>query len=425
MAILKIKKNFLYAYLALTFSFMGGCAIFQGPIGSFQWRFFYYGSPLVLLALSMYYIYKNRNIEIIKNRNFFIRLFCVPRLIMLLYSCFIWLITATSFPYISRGISNTLFQCTAYICGVCIACGEKDDILDITTLSAITVFVISYIIGFLQNGFYFIYAFNPFNDIADSFRKYTELHELSYIVGLCILMNLIIGKNTSLKKKKFLFWISLLVFITSWKRIGIFAVLTTYLYYGLFSKSKTKNKSVFVRLTGVIGTIISILFVSMVVSGKLDILLKSFGIGMMGRDIIYAYFRKFAYFSPSYVGKGLGFVSRQFDYITVYDLYNMSSIRALHNDYFKMYIELGFIGFVFWCVWWLISIPQIIQKRYGIKKAFICLLFILFEYILFTTDNTESYTNFQMVLSSIITYFAMFYLEHSENKLQNDYVTLY
>lgn len=413
MAGLKVKKKSFYAYIAMTFSFMGCCSVFQGTAGSLQWTLFYYGSPLVLAILSLYYVSLNRDIRVKRERRFFILLFCVPRVFMLLYSCIVWLISSTAFPYISRGISNTLFQCVAYICGVCIACGEKDDILNITLASAITVFGLSYLIGFVQNGISFFYALNPFNTSADSFRKYTELHELAYIVGLCILLNLIIGKHTSLKKRSALFWLSIVVFVVAWKRIGIFAVALTYLYFVLFSHSKRSNKSFFVKVTGIAGTIICIVYVSLIVSGEFVALLKSFGIDMMGRDIIYNYFRKFTSFSPTFIGKGVGFVGRQFDYTTSADLYNMASIRALHNDFFKMYIELGFVGFVVWIFWWLIRLPQVIQNRYGVKKAFICLLFILFAFILYTTDNTESYTNFQMELSAIITYFSCFYVDRN------------
>lgn len=413
MAEVRVKKKSFFAYIAMTFSFMGGCSIFQGTVGSLQWTLFYYGGPLILAVLSLYYVSLNRNIRVQKERRFFVRLFCAPRVVMLLYSCIVWVVSNTAFPYVSRGISNTLFQCTVYICGVCIACGEKDDILEISLASAITVFGLAYLNGFIQNGISFIYALNPFDVSADSFRKYTELHEVAYIVGLYILMNLIIGKRTSLKKKNALFWISVVVFVVAWKRIGIFAVAMTYLYFMLFYNSKRSNKSFFVKLTGIVGTIICLIYVSLIVSGEFVTLLKSFGIDMMGRDIIYTYFRQFTTFFPTFIGKGVGFVGRQFDYTTSADLYNMVSIRALHNDFFKMYIEIGFIGFIVWLIWWLIKLPQIIQKRYGVKKAFICLLFVLFSFILYTTDNTESYINFQMELSAIITYISCFYVDQS------------
>ena len=409
----KIRKSSIFAYLAMTFSFMGSCSVFQGEVGSLQWILFYYGSPLILLALSIYYVSLSRDIKVRKGRKLFILLFCMPRVIMLMYSCIIWCVTDTAFPYISRGVSNTLFQCVAYSCGVCIACGEKYDILEISLASAVTVFGLSYLSGFAENGISFVHALNPFDASAYDFRTYTELHELAYIVGLCILMNLIIGKHTSLKKKNALFWFSIIVFIVAWKRIGIFAVALTYLYYVIFSRSKKKNKSFFIKITGIIGSIICVVYVSLIVSGTFVTLLQSFGIDMMGRDIIYTYFMKFTTFSLTFMGKGVGFVGRQFDYTTKADLYNMVSIRALHNDFLKMYIEIGFIGFIVWVFWWLIGMPQIIQKRYGIKKAFICLLFILCAFILYTTDNTESYTYFQMQLSALITYISCIYVNQN------------
>ena len=89
----------------------------------------------------------------------------------------------------------------------------------------------------------------------------------------------------------------------------------------------------------------------------------------------------------------------------------MVSIRALHNDFLKMYIELGFIGFCLWVFWWLLKMPKILQKRYGIKKVFVCLLLVLYAFVLYTTDNAESYTYFQMQLAAFIMYICCFYDE--------------
>lgn len=405
----KIKKKTLFTYIAMTISLMGSCSLFQGKVGSLQWIFFYYGSVLILLMLSLYFISLNKNAKIRKERNFFIAIFCGPRIIMLIYSCLIWLATNTAFPYISRGISNTLFQCIAYFCGVCFACGEQDNILKVSLSSGLTVFGLAYLIGFVENGITFLSVLNPLSSAADNFRKFTELHELAYIVGLYILVNLIVGKHTSLKKENILFWLSIIVFGVAWKRIGIFAVILTYLYYLLFSRSKGANKTIFIKITGIVGTIICIIYVSLIVSGIFVELLESFGISLMGRNIIYDYFRRFASFSPVFLGKGLGFVGRQFDYVTSADLYNMVSIKALHNDFFKMYIEMGFVGFLIWVFWWLLKMPRMLQTKYGVEKTFILLLFIIYAFILYTTDNAESYTNFQLHLSALITYICCFY----------------
>ena len=404
MAETRIKTKTFFAYMAMTVSFMGSCSVFQGKVGSLQWTLLYYGGPLILVALSIYYIWTSREAVEAKNRNFFLLIFCVPRIMMLLYSCIIWLVSHTAFPYISRGISNTLFQCSAYICGVCIAYGLKDDILDASLAAVVTVFILAYVDGFIQNGFSFLHALNPFDPLADQFKKFTELHELAYIAGLCILMSLLTEKRNGKKKKTGLFWAAVIVFIVAWKRIGIFAAVVSYLYFALFSRISKRKKSFLIQITGIIGTIICIVYVSLIVSGAFVDFLKNAGIDMMGRDTIYDYFRQFAYFSPSFMGKGVGFVGRQFDYTTRADLYNMVSIRALHNDFFKMYIELGFFGFLAWTFWWLVKVPQIIQNRYSIKKAFVCLALILYAFVLYTTDNAESYSNFQMQLAAFITY---------------------
>ena len=100
MSEIKVKKKSFFAYIAMTISFIGSCSIFQGTAGSLRWMLFYYGSPLILLLLSIYYVSLNRDIRVKKERKFFIGLFITPRIIMVLYSCVIWLISSTAFPYI-------------------------------------------------------------------------------------------------------------------------------------------------------------------------------------------------------------------------------------------------------------------------------------------------------------------------------------
>lgn len=60
--------------------------------------------------------------------------------------------------------------------------------------------------------------------------------------------------------------------------------------------------------------------------------------------------------------------------------------------------------------------PKILQKRYGIKKVFVCLLLVLYAFVLYTTDNAESYTYFQMQLAAFIMYICCFY---DEKKTRN------
>ena len=68
----RVKKKSFFAYIAMTFSFMGSCAIFQGTGGSLQWTLFYYGGPLILAVLSLYYVSLNRDIRVRKERRFLI-----------------------------------------------------------------------------------------------------------------------------------------------------------------------------------------------------------------------------------------------------------------------------------------------------------------------------------------------------------------
>lgn len=174
----------------------------------------------------------------------------MPWIILLLCSI-IWIGTNTAFPYISRGISNTLFLCIAYFCSVCFACRERDNILKVTRISVLSVFGLSYMLVFARNRIAFIHELNPLKPIAYKFEAYTGLYELVYILGLYILLRLITDKNSSRKKRLFILDI-FFAFIITWKRVGILVLIISYLYFLIFHKNGKRDKSLFVKVKGML-----------------------------------------------------------------------------------------------------------------------------------------------------------------------------
>ena len=395
-----IPVHFL-SYVIMTICFMGTCSIFHGEVNSMRWLFFYYGSFMLLFVLSLYSILFTKKTNY-RELLFFVALFCGPKILMFIYSCILWIINNTPFPYISRGISDTLFGCIAFFCGISLGFRLKQNIINITLMSALTVYATSYLIGFLDNGINFIYAFNPLNSLADNYTNYTELHQLTYIVGLYLIVCLLKVNDNNLHIDKTVLLLSVFTFFVSWKRIGIVAILFTMAYLYCSNIIIKKYKSIFLKSTGIVGIIACMLFVYTVISGTFIDIMDSFSINLMGRNIIYSYFSQFANFSYSFIGNGLGFVGRTFDYTTRDDLYNMVSIKALHNDFFKMYLEIGFLCFLLWLIWWLLKLPCIIKNRYGIENAQNAFLLILYSYILYSTDNAEGYTYFQVHFAALI-----------------------
>lgn len=414
---LKIKKRNILPYLTMVFSFMSSCSLFQGDIGTLRWFIFYYGNYVALLLFGLYVGINCKLSKDFKYLNFFIYIFCIPRILMLIYSSILWIVSDTNFSYITRGISNNLYQIIAYISGVLYCYRVKNDILHISLLAVITVYFLSFLIGFFTFGLDFLNAFNPLSDKAYIFKEYVELHELAYILGLYIIIYILSDKGGTLIRNKFLFLLSCICFIISWKRIGILSLTLALLYYTLFRLKGKKASFMDIKISGFIGFLLCIFYIYFIISGKFVYLMKSLKIDLMGRDIIYSYFKYFTKFSIMFFGYGSGFVSRQFDYTTINDLYNMISIKAVHNDLFKMYIEIGFIGYVLWIYWWLIKKPNLLYNKFGLNKALFCFVLICYSFVIYTTDNAESYSNYQMHLLSTMMYMLLYYRE--KNKIIN------
>lgn len=386
----------------MTFSFMGGYSIFYGAVYSIRWYIFYYGKFVLIAFFIMFaYSYYNKDLILSKNRKWMLRMFLIPVIIMFLYSVIIWISNKTAFPYITRGCSDSIFQAWAYIGGICFAFVYKKDAIKYGLYSALITYSMGILLGICVTLGKMvgvdIYGTNY------TVNMFLELHEVVYVIGLYIIFLIFINRRKYIKAPMVLLMISIVYFVLGGKRIGIAAVVLVCIYGAFLVNRNRWAKSKLLKITGWICLFICTIYVALTVSDKLSQILNSLGIDMMGRNIIYNYFRRFCSFSPSYLGRGVGFVSRQFDYTTAGDLLNMVSVKALHNDFMKIYINIGFVGFLIWCWYWVRRIPQSIEKKVDTDSAFFCLLIILFAFITYATDNTEGYSNFQMHMCMMIS----------------------
>lgn len=119
-------------------------------------------------------------------------------------------------------------------------------------------------------------------------------------------------------------------------------------------------------------------------------------INTMGRLDIYKYVEELYEFRIDFLGNGIGAV------MTKLETLNINTARNLHNDFLKLYIEIGFFGLLIYCLTYN-YIFSYINKKY--KKS-LQLIFILMVYtfMLYTTDNTLIYICYLTPLYTIIFY---------------------
>ena len=215
-------------------------------------------------------------------------------------------------------------------------------------------------------------------------------HATLLIMPLIALMYLIEWRN-GMKRCDFVrFIIAAIISLLAYKRIAIGAAL---LMYGLFVINRLFGKNL-ISFVSVIVIALLILYIIIIHTGVIYIYAKLYDINLMFRDVLWPEFEPFYNISVSFEGQGWGFVTR---YI---DLYSMSMYRlqigGLHNDILKIYIELGFIGFILYFGTFLIFIPRYLYKKYSPSISFYFWFVQLYLIIIYLTDNAMIYTPCQI-----------------------------
>ena len=123
-------------------------------------------------------------------------------------------------------------------------------------------------------------------------------------------------------------------------------------------------------------------------------------IELNGREKIYDYISNFYEVSPSYRGKGYEFCVQLLKSMkgTKDQVVN---ITAVHNDILKMYVEMGFWGFLCWILGYYVFQTNWFITRCGEKVAVCFMAINLYMLITYLTDNTMFYYWSSMVIRMI------------------------
>lgn len=397
---LKFRKSSIIGVLIIYYMLMDSSFPFAD--GGSALNFFYWTKFILAIVIILYaaFCVRKRDVELRSICKKTRQLLLTPWILMLLYSYIIWVTQKTANPYITRGISNFIANIIPILLGAALVVIYRERTVRVVVIAICLMAFTNYTMGIIVNGPSFLVQLFNINCEESTYLVYKELHEIAYIAGL-LLLYYFHKKDYKLNKG----WLIsvFIVFFFAWKRIGILALAIALLFYALLRHINKSGKKFNVVACGVIAFILSILYVWMSASDELSILLHEYGINMMGRDVIYSYFRKFCDFSITYPGRGIGFVSRQFNYLTWEDVGAMIALKqGLHNDLFSLYLEIGMIGFIAWVVYQLIYIPKKIREWSGIDCAVRCFTYIIFTFVTYTTDNTLRYFVYQMTLVILI-----------------------
>lgn len=270
---------------------------------------------------------------------------------------------------------------------------------------AVLAFIISYSIciinGLLLLGpiglieYAFDFSESKINAENLSLNKMFEIHTLGLTFPSFIAYYFIVKKEKNVKLFSnitllVLFFFSLLTF----KRISIGAsIVIILLFYFGYSKRNIRRLNNFILISIIL---VSFIVLLIVYNPYFFEYIQKNGINLMGREYLYRGITTETELSIGFVGKGWGWVSSYMQYMN--ELSNsFVGIKGVHNDILRLYVELGFCSFVVYNIIFYYLIPRLFNKV-SCRLTFYYILFQLFAFITYVTDNTLQYWDFQSVI---------------------------
>ena len=330
--------------------------------------------------------------------------YCLPLIITIVVSLFIWFVGQVDTSVIARGLSSSLVYTnmvsfTLASISFLYIFGEKGMWYNLIAILIANILMILTII--IQNGIGIFFSelvtlIVTFAGVTGNVIVQAEIHELAFCLGAYLIYML-------MKPKKDIVYFVLLgltsfCFIAAFKRIGMIAIaIALALGWALKLIAKFK-KDTASRLTIIISILLVILLIGYVGIIKMDVfsLIEEAGIDTSGRVVIYNAVDKFYEFSPAFLGNGIGFLTYQLS------TYMNVGVNSVHNDFLQYFIDLGFWGYILW----LISMTLVRVCYFGAKgkteNAVMTLALTVYLVIVSSTDNTLNYPLLTTVLGILM-----------------------
>lgn len=319
----------------------------------------------------------------------------LPHIIVLFVSMPLWVFHMSRMTVIRRGVFEQLYGISIIFASAgLIYIFEKSGLwLNLVAMLAANLITILRVIK--EAGFHEYWQ--ELRTVVLTFAKETgelmqavEIHELTFALGLFLFFLIVVWRE---EKKKKLFWIffalTVFCFLSGMKRIGVFALALCLLSEWLLTlfTGKSGKYRIWLWMFSMAAVLMAFVYICVVRGGVYDYLEEKFQLDTMGRRFLNDMINQYYEISPAYLGQGGGFISRLFS-----DMPKDFTIRALHNDVLKVYIDIGFWGFWLWMLSFFPLRVYFVTKWQGSKGGILCACYCLFILVTAFTDNTIYYT---------------------------------
>lgn len=326
------------------------------------------------------------------------------------WSMVIWIESFAAVPSMIRSCSKLVFQSIAILTAVALVYLFREKAIELFTISiciANTAIMLLSIPGYglaasLQS---LITCLVTFGD-ADGYALQLEIHDLTFVFGQMVLYYAVFAPHSTLQEKRKRRRYLLLCcwfFLVGMKRIAIPAVVLFILIALLLRKRKVP--SWFYLAVGGCYILFFLAFLYCVRNGIITALLLRFGIDMMGRDYLWSMANPYYEFSITYLGHGFEYVDT-----IIAQWYNAGLLNQaipFHNDILKVFVEVGFPGFLLWSGIQYVLTPLFWQRYADQQTALLYMCELGYMTVTYLTDNTAFYFWSAMALRLVTLAYAM------------------
>ena len=326
------------------------------------------------------------------------------------WSMVIWIESFAAVSSMIRSCSKLLFQSIAILTAIALVYLFREKAIELFTISicitngAIMLLCIPEygVAASIQS---LVTCLVTFGD-ADGYALQLEIHDLTFVFGQLVLYYAVFAPRTTRQEKRkcrrYLLaccWF----FLVGMKRSAIPAVLLFVLLALLLRKRKVP--SWFYPTVGGCCILFFLAFLYCVRHGIISKLLNSVGVDMMGRDYLWSMATPYYEFSITYLGHG-------FEYVDTiigqwYDAGLINEPFPFHNDILKVFVEMGFPGFLLWSGIQYVLTPLFWQRYADQQTTLLYLCELGYMTVTYLTDNTAFYFWSAMALRLVTLAYAM------------------
>ena len=329
---------------------------------------------------------------------------------LFLWSLVIWIESFAAVSSMIRSCSKLVFQSVAILIAVSLVYLFQEKAIELFTIcicitNGIIMLLDIPVYGLASSIQSLITCLVTFGE-AVGYARQLEIHDLTFVFGQMILYYAVFAPHTTQQEKRKR-WRYLLAccwfFLVGMKRSAIPAVVL-FIMVGLFLR-KRKLPDWFYPVVGVGCIVFFLVFIYCVRNGIITDILLHFDIDMMGRDFLWSLANPYYEFSITYIGRGFEYVDT-----IVNQWYNDGILNhpyPFHNDILKVFVEVGFPGFMFWSGIQYVLTPLFWQRYADQQTTLLYMCTLGYMTVTYLTDNTAFYFWSTMALRLLPLAYAM------------------